>query len=319
MHNFQPFSEKFLGPVKRIENKKKTRYHFSGLIHDKEISTSDFTALGVLFLVKDSIATKTQIWNFEGQEYTSIWSWEDREKFSVLLDSTPSAHHRRFKNTKSRKGYLFTKWKIGKKEFSLVRRFSVITFKYKMNIHLYHDDINTTALEKTPSVYAEKREAALREACESCNISSTLPTIVLGYIEIYIETFSQKYSSDLNFRPDSEYFTWLQENIENSDENLIIGEKDFQCPILPSKFSDIEFRKEALRFDQELKRFNNKYSSVKKKIQKSKKKFFPVSFMGRRDFIPTHILSHQSRLLCSLFFPISCLHPRLLQKNPRLV
>jgi hypothetical protein len=49
---------------------------------------------------------------------------------------------KRFANTKSRKGYIGTKWRLGQKELKIV------------NVHLYHDDNNTVSVEKTPSIYA---------------------------------------------------------------------------------------------------------------------------------------------------------------------
>lgn len=66
-----------------------------------------------------------------------------------------------------------------------------------INVHLFHDDINTTAIEQIPSsksvnltsllltlhnpVYSVKREAALHEAVTKCLLSESTPAFLFGY------------------------------------------------------------------------------------------------------------------------------------------
>eukprot|EP01114_Cavostelium_apophysatum_P015095 TRINITY_DN4048_c0_g2_i1.p1 TRINITY_DN4048_c0_g2~~TRINITY_DN4048_c0_g2_i1.p1 ORF type:complete len:241 (-),score=38.78 TRINITY_DN4048_c0_g2_i1:63-785(-) len=140
--------------------------------------------------------------------------------------------HKRFKNTKSRKGYLHSRWKIGDEQVDFV------------NIHLFHDDINSVALQSTPSVYAQKREVALSEALLDCKISDHQTAFIFG---------------DLNIRLDAPDFVgWLRNRHgDEVSEILSIGDKTFFYKH-DDDFRNSEVIREMIQFDREIERFNSK-------------------------------------------------------------
>src|SRR5688572_16477776 len=91
----------------------------------------------------------------------------------------------------------------------------------KVNVHLYHDDINTTAIEHIPSstschffsklicaVYSKKREEALLETVKRCNLSDSSSAFLFGYRihSICVVTLL----SDFNVRLDGDFVDWLK-------------------------------------------------------------------------------------------------------------
>jgi len=108
--------------------------------------------------------------------------------------------HKRFQGTKSRKGYLRTKWKFGTQECNLI------------NIHLYHDDLNTTAVSNIPSIYASERSKALKEIVNGCNLSNTVPAFIFG---------------DFNTRLDADFIEWIKTEYNDEGTVVVVKEKDF--------------------------------------------------------------------------------------------
>lgn len=119
-----------------------------------------------------------------------------------------------------------------------------------MNIHLFHDDINTLAIQEAPSLYARDRMEALQLATRECCLSNDVAAILFG---------------DFNVRLDKDFVDWLkndflkQQSNNNSDTNLedflLIKDKSFSlkfCDHLVEPQSIQEIRK----FDREITRFN---------------------------------------------------------------
>ena len=137
----------------------------SGMLLNPD-TANDFTALGSFFIVRRSAVTSVQAWQFaNGGGGGGSWRTLDGPLCGpqVLEPALPAAscRHGRFPQdffpempTWSRKGYLHTRWLVGGKEIDLV------------NVHLFHDDNNLTALQRaygeSVSLYAAHRRDALR-------------------------------------------------------------------------------------------------------------------------------------------------------------
>lgn len=115
---------------------------------------------------------------------------------------------------------------------------------------MFHDDINTLAIQETPSVYSRDRLEALQLATRECCLSNDIPAILFG---------------DFNVRLDKDFVEWLKNDFlqkqtnNNSDINLeeflSIKDKTFSvkfCPQLVEAQSIQSIRK----FDREIIRFN---------------------------------------------------------------
>ena len=128
-------------------------------------------------------------------------------------------------------------------------------------MHLYHDDLNFTAIDKVPSIYSEKRKHALQEALEECSADSERPAFVFGYATKI--RFHAHYSfSDFNTRLDGDIVHWIKEkfcsnqNHMGSDEHLSMDERSFSFKH-DNVFDDVSVIPEILQFDREIHRFNN--------------------------------------------------------------
>eukprot|EP00731_Ephydatia_muelleri_P020979 Em0013g706a len=127
---------------------------------DIDFDTEDeFTALGNIYLFH-SRTEPVFLWDFETNTFHGVQG--DHVLFEELKfdkqhqkEKFPTEFYPDV--TWSRKGLLHTKWKLfGSHIFNLV------------NIHLFHDDDNLTALE-SPSVYCAYRKKALERAIQSVN------------------------------------------------------------------------------------------------------------------------------------------------------
>jgi len=176
-----------------------------------------------------------QVWDFLENRFKQFREINPNCDKQISVSKCPFVKYKRFKGTKSRKGFLQTKWKVNDKEFDL------------LNIHLYHDDLNTIAVEKTPSVYSLKRAEALSETLLECDLCNERSAFLFG---------------DFNVRLDGELIQWLKGSFlpthskeQTDDELLILHEKSFFF-----KYSEVFDQQstisEMLQFDKEISRFN---------------------------------------------------------------
>jgi hypothetical protein len=102
-------------------------FYSTGLIADYDKTSSNFTALASLFLIQPSVLPHFQLWNFREQRFHTLLASDNGFLFNhqpcVSTANYAGAHHRRFLGTKSRKGFLLTKWKFGSLEVDLVSNF----------------------------------------------------------------------------------------------------------------------------------------------------------------------------------------------------
>eukprot|EP00118_Oscarella_pearsei_P007509 m.37171 g.37171 ORF g.37171 m.37171 type:complete len:428 (+) comp32338_c0_seq2:412-1695(+) len=149
-------------------------------IFDENTSKKEmFTALGSLYLVEKSLVD-VELWDFEKNAF-------DVPSGCQLYggDLAGCTVHRKLKFPPdffpqfrwSRKGYVQTRWKINGRIIDLI------------NLHLFHDASNLTAMEESPSVYTFNRKKALNHVLKSVNEAQTSPIPTL-------------YFGDFNFRLD---------------------------------------------------------------------------------------------------------------------
>ncbi|KAL1527430.1 hypothetical protein AB1Y20_016096 [Prymnesium parvum] len=127
-------------------------------------TTRSFSALGSMYLVRSAALPRVQLWHFGDAEQPASFRALADLPAPLLDEPCLPAHfcrHERFPQdffpdfpNWSRKGYLVTRWQLGGEQLDLV------------NVHLFHDDSNLTALKRTESetqsIYATRRGAALR-------------------------------------------------------------------------------------------------------------------------------------------------------------
>jgi len=194
--NLNLFCQYFYDEI--INENEEDKFYTTGIIFNENILSPDFTALGIIILIRRSILDYTSIWDFKEQEFKSIFFCNSNQGLLSTVSDCKFVQHGRFKGTNSRKGYLKTKLKFGSKECDLV------------NIHLYHDEYNTIAISNIPSVYASERVKALDEMFNRCNINEQVPAFIFG---------------DFNVRLDGDFMEWLKTQID--EDSLVIKEKDF--------------------------------------------------------------------------------------------
>ncbi|KAE9523577.1 hypothetical protein AGLY_016129 [Aphis glycines] len=119
---------------------------------DEEFTSAEnFTALGNFYFIHEAIK-EASIWDFNEQEFLpvtekSIYSGNiehisTKEKSKFPQDFFPECKW-------SRKGFLRTRWKLNGSVFDLI------------NIHLFHDASNFTAMQSHSSIYSIMRQKAL--------------------------------------------------------------------------------------------------------------------------------------------------------------
>ena len=139
------------------------QFWVSGLLCDTEAS-SLFTALGACFLVRRSAMARVEMWVQQDGTAASGAFCRLSELPSPLVD-VPRAdpkycYHTQFPSHLfgdgkiSRKGFLLTSWRLDGSAVDV------------MNVHNIHDASNWVALERTPSIYAERRRNCLAHALE---------------------------------------------------------------------------------------------------------------------------------------------------------
>ena len=132
--------------------------------------TTSFTAIGSLFLVRKAAAAEVRLWNFT----TGVWEepcgmW--RSAPGLATHARHAAFPRNFFDGVcphwTRKGYLLTRWQLGGVAVAL------------LNIHLFHDESNVRALQRSSEIsdYAGCRQRGLAEALAIAAAEETTPAV----------------------------------------------------------------------------------------------------------------------------------------------
>ncbi|KAF8789083.1 inositol polyphosphate-5-phosphatase A-like [Argiope bruennichi] len=157
-------------------------HHFGQIrlfLDEDYTNPAKYTALGNLYFVHNSLKD-VQIWDFNENKFKSAAGKEvhngnienvgtkEKVKFPLIL----------FPESKfSRKGFMRTRWRIGCAAFDLV------------NIHLFHDACNFTAMEKYPSRYSEIRQTALVYTLQRFNLGNEkVPLFIFGDFNFRLDT-----------------------------------------------------------------------------------------------------------------------------------
>jgi len=196
--------------------------------------------MGNLFLIHQELlqTNLVQVWDRVDHMYKPIHCHNPDQLQTFNANECNFIFHQRFPNRKSRKGWIYSRWKFGNQEIDL------------MNVHLFHDDINTLAIQEIPSVYARDRLDALQLATSECGLSNDIPAILFG---------------DFNVRLDKDFVEWLKNDFlreqtnNNSDANLeeflSIKDKSFSLKFC-SQLVETQTIQEIRKFDREISRFN---------------------------------------------------------------
>lgn len=220
-----------------------------------------FTSLGNIYLIhKNFSANDVEIYNFDEN---SFYKHITKQIYTGNLLGNEFINKERFEKglcpqfVWSRKGFLHTKWRLRGNVINLV------------NIHLFHDQSNLTALSLSPSIYSVNRKNALKYTIqkiqEKCFIEDTHSSsfyfgdfnfrLDLGAL---IEKYTSKPTTSGVKSEDSstKTFTDLNEN-----DMFIIGEKKFKWN--QSVKNEVEnlrqFDKELLESESSLFEFNQNF------------------------------------------------------------
>eukprot|EP00744_Colponema_vietnamica_P005781 GILI01008437.1.p1 GENE.GILI01008437.1~~GILI01008437.1.p1 ORF type:complete len:480 (+),score=135.36 GILI01008437.1:52-1491(+) len=162
----------------------------SGLISNLDVKNK-FTALGAIYFVRlEHVASSLiTLFDFASGAFGSL---------SDVPSSSPSltaVNVPTFADTnpwtiapKTRKGYIRTKWLLGKEEFEFA------------DVHIMHDDDNTLSLTASPSVYSQTRSWAVREVLTRAGVikvdqsDAAIPIDLAGSAEqtAYIDPASRR-------------------------------------------------------------------------------------------------------------------------------
>lgn len=119
---------------------------------------ANFTSLCCVYLIRDGLSKNdVKLFDFKNKSYVN---YSHRKIFTGNIAENNFAYkeryHKDFFNEAqwSRKGFIQTKWKIRNQNLDLV------------NIHLFHDPSNLTAMKKSPSTYSICRKNALEHTIE---------------------------------------------------------------------------------------------------------------------------------------------------------
>ncbi|KAL4148770.1 hypothetical protein QTP88_002930 [Uroleucon formosanum] len=124
---------------------------------DEEFTSAEnFTALGNFYFIHESIK-EASLWDFNEQEFLPV---TEKTIYSGNIEHVSTKEKSKFPQEFfpeckwSRKGFLRTRWKLNGTVFDLI------------NIHLFHDASNFTAMQSHSSVYSVMRQKALEYTLE---------------------------------------------------------------------------------------------------------------------------------------------------------
>jgi hypothetical protein len=237
-------------------------YAHSGVIFQHGNDEPHFTAMACVYLLKKEHVAKRMANADEPGVCAEFWDFEKDAfvPFEEMMCPSPDqaidagarsfAEHAKFSQwPKSRKGYMHTKWRIGNAKKSHVLSLC--------NIHLFHDDINTTAAAETPSIYAKKRAGGLGEAMTTCSLDET--SFFFGDFNIRLdaeawvkwvkEEFTSRFEAETDKKPDAKL--------------LDLMEKDMYFHYLHEVFNNPEYTPKMLTMDNEIQRFNEESAKLR--------------------------------------------------------
>ncbi|KAG8183396.1 hypothetical protein JTE90_008298 [Oedothorax gibbosus] len=139
-----------------------------------------FTALGSLYFVHNSLKD-VQIWDFNENKFKSA---AGKEVHIGNIDLVGTTEKVKFpvevfpESTFSRKGFMRTRWRIGCSVFDLV------------NVHLFHDACNFTAMKEFPSIYSKRRQNAMAYILQRFNMGpqERAPLFIFGDFNFRLDT-----------------------------------------------------------------------------------------------------------------------------------
>ncbi|VVC26478.1 Hypothetical protein CINCED_3A021961 [Cinara cedri] len=177
---------------------------------DEEFTSAEnFTALGNFYFIHEAIK-EAFLWDFDEQEFLPVI---ERTVYSGNIEHITTKEKSKFPQEFfpeckwSRKGFLRTRWKLNGSVFDLV------------NIHLFHDASNFTAMESHSSIYSIMRQKALAYTLER------LRNYDFGFAPFFL-------FGDFNFRTDTkavikklvEGLDMVKDNLDN--DNLVVQYTD---------------------------------------------------------------------------------------------
>ncbi|XP_050547103.1 inositol polyphosphate-5-phosphatase A-like isoform X2 [Daktulosphaira vitifoliae] len=168
--------------VSLLMNSKELRiFNRAQVFLDEEFTSAEnFTALGNMYFIHKSI-NDVLLWDFKDLQFIPI---TETNVYSGSIEDVSTKEKSKFPQEFfpeckwSRKGFLRTRWKLNGSTFDLV------------NIHLFHDASNFTAMESHPSVYSIMRQKALEYTLERFR------EYEFGYVPFFL-------FGDFNFRTDT--------------------------------------------------------------------------------------------------------------------
>ncbi|PAA89461.1 hypothetical protein BOX15_Mlig000302g1 [Macrostomum lignano] len=198
---------------------------------DEDFKTAEtFTALGSLYFVHSRVAD-IRIWDFASSDFVNV---KDTKVYDGSIESVGEKDKQKFplelfpNRTWSRKGYMRTRWQVGRLSFDLV------------NVHLFHDDSNLESMSRTPSIYADFRRGAFNwtlDQLRNGSASIELPTFLfgdfnfrldmVGYLRAVADGAERREQSDKSGRPSRVDFL-AAGNGENGGCLLSVGKKLFE-------------------------------------------------------------------------------------------
>ena len=121
---------------------------------------TNFTAIGSLFLVRSSVAARVQAWSFA----SNLWGPLESSSFATHARHASFARHLfdALSPSWTRKGFLLTRWRVDVDGSGQWEPFGLL------NVHLFHDEDNVRALQRSGPVsdYAVSRQQGLAEALQ---------------------------------------------------------------------------------------------------------------------------------------------------------
>ena len=116
LSNMNLFTTAIADTIDKTTNEDK--YFSTGVIYEYDLSSPNFTAIGSLYLIRTSISSNVTVWDFKEEVYKPFIILE--RSTVINASSCRYIQHKRFQGTRSRKGFLRSRWKFGNQELNMV-------------------------------------------------------------------------------------------------------------------------------------------------------------------------------------------------------
>lgn len=247
-------------------------YNRSICFFDKDFkSDQTFTALGCIYLVHSSIQNAC-LYNFCSKSFEEL-SLGNQSIVNVHVSSLcvatkyPIDFYPQFPEW-TRKGHIYTKWQIEGKPLEFV------------NIHLFHDQDNTIAIQESPSVYSVNRQRALEYSLKA-------------FSDLKLDICPQFIFGDFNFRLNQcqlEQFL-LGNGFQNKKDDNDNGKTKLNLIHENGNYLIIEKKKFSFKVD-ELMADNKALQQFDTELEYFKESLFEIPI----TFTPTYPLSESLEL-----------------------